>query len=722
MRLLVLLLVACATTAPKAPDPPAQPELAPPVALRQAHSQLLHGRTLVDDYYWLRQKGTAEVEEYLKAENAYTAAMMKPTEAFQQSLYREMLARLEETDLSVPYRKNGFYYYHRTVQGKQYPILCRKSAAGAAKNDLTGETAKSPEEVLLDVNEIGKTQPFVGLGHVEVSDDSRFLAYALDNTGFRQYTLRFKDLSSGAISAESIERVDSVAWAPDSKNVFYVVEDPVAKRPYRLYRHLVGSDASQDSLIYEEKDEMFDVELERTRAGNYLIATSESKTTSEVRVLDARKPDGAWQVIEPRVHDHKYFVTNQGSDFLILTNSPASPGGKKAVNFRLVSAPVASPGRDHWKEIIAHRDDVMLENVLAFSDHLVLEERTEALPRLTVVFKDGSRQKIEMPEPIFAVFPDINAEYDSGAFRFHFESPITPNTVYDYEINSKTLKQLKRQVVKGGFDQLHLEEKRVKATATDGTKIPISLVYKKGLPQGPHPMLLYGYGSYGYTIPLNFSAERISLLERGVVYALAHIRGGGDLGKPWHEGGRMATKMNTFTDFIACGEELEKSGWTASDRVVIMGGSAGGLLMGAVTNLRPELWKGVVAQVPFVDVINTMLDESLPLTVGEFEEWGNPKRPDEFGWIEKYSPYDNVAKRNYPAILVESSYNDSQVMYWEPAKYVARLRALKTDRNPLLFRVRMEPAGHGGKSGRYDRLHETAFTWAWILSTLGIRN
>jgi oligopeptidase B len=718
MRFFAVLLAACATAPRSTPPPAAGPE--PPIARRDPHPQTLHGLQIVDDYFWLRQKGTPEVERYLQAENAYTNAVMKPTEAFQGKLYQEMLARIEETDTTVPYRKNGFYYYSRTVQGKQYPILCRKSAAGAAKNDLTGATARSPEQVMLDLNQL--PLKFVGLGAAEVSDDSRWLAYAVDGTGFRQYSLRFKDLTTGAIAPDVIERVDNVAWARDNQNVFYVVQDLVAKRPYRLYRHRLGSDVSQDQLVYEEKDEMFELALERSRSGAYLIATSESKTTTEVRVLDARKPDDGWRVIEPRAHDHKYFVTHQGDEFLIMTDSPDQPGGKKAVNFRLVSAPVATPERNHWKEIIGHRDDVMLESVDAFSDHLVLEERAEALPRLTVVFRDGKGEAIRMPEPIYSVFPDANPEYDSGVFRFHFESPMTPDTVYDYDVRSRSLERLKRQVVKGDFERLKLEEKRITATAADGTKIPISIVYKQGLPQKAHPMLLYGYGSYGISIPLNFSSDRLSLLDRGVVYALAHIRGGGDLGKPWHEGGRMASKMNTFTDFIACGEELERSGWTARDRVVIMGGSAGGLLMGAVTNLRPDLWKGVVAQVPFVDVINTMLDESLPLTVGEFEEWGNPRKKDEFDWMAKYSPYDNVARKSYPAILVESSYNDSQVMYWEPAKYVAKLRALKTDKNPLLFKVHMEPAGHGGKSGRYDRLRETAFTYAWILSQLGIPN
>jgi oligopeptidase B len=715
IRFLALLLAACASapqnTKPTAATPAA---VQPPIAKREPHAQKVHGIDLVDDYFWLRQKGTPAVEDYLKAENAYTASLMKPTEAFQDTLYKEMLSRVQEDDVSVPHRKNGWYYYSRTEKGKQYPILCRKSAEGAKREDLTGATAKSPEQVMLDLNELAVGKKFISLGAAAISDDSRTLAYAIDETGYRQYTLFFRDLPTGHVAIEKIPRVDSVAWAADGKTVFYVVEDEVTKRANRLYRHVVGSDPKSDVLVYEEKDEMFDIEVERTRSQAYLVLTSDAKMTTEVRVLSATKPDGAWQVIEPREHGHKYFVDHRGKEFLILTNWLPS---KKAVNFRLVSTPINATSRKNWKELVAHRDDVMLESMDVFADHLILHERVDALPRLEIL--DGkTSENVPMPEALYAVFPDANEEFDAGSFRFHYQSPVTPDTVYDYDIKTHKLTVLKRQPVPS-YDPSLYETSRTHATAADGTKIPISLVYKKGLPQGPKPMLLYGYGSYGITIPLTFSSDRTSLLDRGVVFALAHIRGGGDLGKPWHEGGRMQTKMNTFTDFIACGEELEKSGWTSKDRVVIMGGSAGGLLMGAVTNLRPDLWKGVVAEVPFVDVINTMLDETLPGTTPEFEEWGNPKKKEEFDWIIKYSPYDNLQKKEYPAILVETSYNDSQVMYWEPAKFVAKLRALKTDKNPLLLKVNMDPAGHGGQSGRYNRLHERAFTWAWILGELG---
>ena len=732
-RLLALALVLGTTHAALAKAKPATAPAAlpvavaplPPVAKRVPHPQLIGGRTFADDYYWLRQKGTPEVEGYLKAENAYTDAVMKPTEPFQAALYREMLARIQETDVTVPHRVRGYYYYGRTQEGQQYPIRCRKRAAGAAKDDLTGATATAPEEILLDQNELAKGEKFVAISAFNVSDDGNWLAYSVDTTGFRQFTLVFKDLKTGALSAERIPRVDAVEWAPDHRTVFYVVEDAVAKRPYRLYRHRVGTDPGKDALVYEEKDERFDLNVSRSLAGDYLFATSESKITSEVRMLATKHPDAAWTVVEPRQEQIKYDVLARGRDLFILTNAPAKAGEPIAVNFRVATTSVDKPGRAHWQSLIPHRAEVRIEAIEVFSDHAILHERADALPRLSVLSLDGKRTAtpIAMPEALYAVFGEANAEYETTNYRFAYQSPVTPLTIYDYDLKSRKLTLRKRVEVKG-YDASRYTTKRIAAVAKDGARIPISLVYKVGIdanPASPPPMLLYGYGSYGLSMPLMFSPERFSLLDRGVVFAIAHIRGGGDMGKPWHEAGRMANKMNTFTDFIACGEELERLGWTARDRVIINGGSAGGLLMGAVTNLRPDLWKGVVAQVPFVDVINTMFDETLPLTVGEFEEWGNPKKPDELAVMAAYSPYDNVKAQAYPAMLVESSYNDSQVMYWEPAKWVAKLRALKTDKAPLLLHLNMEPAGHGGTSGRYDRLHETAFRYAWILNVLGIK-
>jgi oligopeptidase B len=737
-RLLPLSLAfSCATAAPVAPPPsaktpaataaPAAETLAAPIAKRVTHKEKLHGVERDDPYFWLRQKDTPDVLEYLRAENGYTDAAMKPSEPFQRRLYDEMLGRIQESDVTVPYRRGEYFYYSRTEKGKQYPIQCRRSTKGAAEDDRTGATAAAAEQVLLDLNVIGQQHKFVGLGVLEPSDDQKLLAYSIDVTGFRELTLHFKDLTSGALLADEIPHVDSMAWAADGRTVFYVVED-AAKRPYRLYRHVLGSDPAKDPLVYEEKDERFVLALFRTRSRGYLVLHSESKTTTEERYLAAATPRGEWKLLTPREAEHRYYADHRGDRFYIRTDSAPAAGAPKARNFRLVTAPVASPERAHWKEILPHRDDVMLEDIDLFARFAVLHERADALPRLRIWPLDdaGGRPQapveIPLPEPLHALSPDENPEFADNYYRFHYESPITPDSVYDYDVNKRALILRKRLTVPG-YDSAGYETARVHATAADGTRIPISLVYKKGLAPSraqPHPFLLDGYGSYGISRALTFQPERVSLLDRGVVWAHAHIRGGGDLGKRWHEQGRMATKMNTFTDFITCAEELIKIGWTASDRLVIFGRSAGGLLMGAVTNLRPDLWKAVVTQVPFVDVINTMLDESLPLTVGEFEEWGNPKKKDEYDVMIRYSPYDNLRAAAYPAMLVTTSYNDSQVMYWEPAKFVAKLRALKTDKNPLLLRINMDPASHRGQSGRYDHLREIAFLDAFILGQLGL--
>jgi oligopeptidase B len=729
-------LVSCATAPSRSPHPAAAvaaEEPRPPVAQRVPYKETLHGIERVDEYHWLRQKDTPEVVSYLQAENAYTQAMLRPTEPLQQRLYDEMLARVKQTDVSAPSRQRGYFYFERTVAGQQYPIFCRKSAKGAAPDDRTGNSAVAPEEVMLDLNELGKTHKFVRPGAIAISDDNRMMAYALDLTGFRQFTLHVKDLAGGRSFAEEMARVDSVAWARDGKTLFYVVEDAVAKRPNRLYRHVLGDKVEHDALVYEEKDEMFELSLDETRDHQWLVLTSESKTTTEVRVLRADRPNGAFSLVEPRQHDVRYYLEHRGTDFYIRTDAPARPSEPKARNFRLVTAPVSSPGRAHWKELVAHDDNVMLLGVELFSARVVLRESVDAEPQLVVLPIDGrgrlgKAETIALPEPIGSVsdaregeLVAPNSDFDSDAFRFHFESPLTPPTVYDWDAHTHQLTRVKQEEVLGGYDATRYATERLHAVAVDGTKVPLTIVHRKDLAAGtPHPLLLYGYGSYGIPTMTRFSSENVSLLDRGVVYALAHIRGGGDLGTRWHEQGRMATKMNTFTDFIACAEALVKQGWTAADKLVIRGGSAGGLLMGAVTNMRPDLFKAVVAQVPFVDVINTMLDESLPLTVGEFEEWGNPKNKGDYDLMIKYSPYDNVAKKNYPAMLVMTSYNDSQVMYWEPAKWVARLRAFKTDHNPLLLHVNMEPAGHGGHSGRYDRLHEQALMFAFVLRELGI--
>ena len=693
----LVLSIACSRTAPRT-----EVAVQPPAASRIPHETVLHGQKLVDDYYWLREKGSPAVTAYLAAENAYADAVMKPTQPLQETLYKEMLGRIKETDMGVPMLDHGYWYYTRTEQGKQYPIYCRKKG-----------TLESPEEVTVDLNQLGQSEKYIGLGGYWVSPDNGLLAYSIDTTGFRVYTLYVKDLRKGQLLEERIPRVDSVAWASDGKTLFYTVEND-AKRSYRLYRHRLGS-KSPDPLVYEEKDEMFELNVGRTRSDAYLLLASNSHTASEVRYLAAGNPDGSWQVVAPREKEHEYDVDHRGDLFYIRTNS----GGR---NFRLVTAPVSGPGNAGWKELVPHRENVMLEGIDLFQDQYVLFEREDGLPQLRVTdFKTGSSHRIEFPEQVYSVFPGGNAEFKTTLYRFNYQSPITPSSVYDYDVQTRQRKLLKQQEVLGGYDASRYQTERVLAPASDGTKVPISIVYRKGLTRdGKAPLHLYAYGSYGMSMPDTFNSNAISLLDRGVVLATAHIRGGGEMGKKWHDQGRMMSKMNTFTDFISCAEYLLAQGYGSKDMLAIEGGSAGGLLMGAVTNMRPDLFKVVVSHVPFVDVINTMLDESLPLTVGEFEEWGNPKIKEQYDYMIQYSPYDKVAKKAYPALLVKTSLNDSQVMYWEPAKYVAKLRAMKTDSNLLVFKINMDPAGHGGQSGRYNRLREIAFDYAFILWQLGI--
>ena len=703
MRIFVLLAAlvvgAMITDTPLASDGAAPPE--PPRAKKVPRVTVLHGERLVDDYYWLREKTNSEVIAYLEAENAYTAAVMKPTEAFQEALYKEMLGRIKQTDLSVPYRYRGYFYYTRTEEGKQYPIYCRKKGS-----------LDAPEQVTLDLNELAKGQKFMGLGVYAVSDDSNLLAYSTDNTGFRQYTLQVKDLRTGELLPERREKTVSVAWAADNRTLFYTVED-AAKRPYRLYRHRLGPSAPDD-LVYEEKDEMFQILVHRARSGAYLLLSSASHTASEVRYLRAAEPEGAWKIVAPREALHEYEVDHHGDRFYIRTNS----GGR---NFRLVSAPVSDPRKENWQAVIPHRPSVMLAGMDFFAHHYVLLEREDGLPRLRVTdLRTGQSHRIEFPEPTYAAFPAQNPEFETATFRFSYQSLVTPPSVFDYDTEKRERKLLKQTEVLGGYDPAQYQSERIYATAADGTRIPISIVYKKGLKRdATAPLLLTGYGSYGFSFSPTFTSNRLSLLDRGVVFAIAHVRGGGEMGKAWHDQGRMMNKKNTFTDFIAAAEFLIAQKFTSKDRLVIQGGSAGGLLMGAVTNLRPDLFRAVVALVPFVDVINTMSDASLPLTVGEFEEWGHPQKKAEYDYMLSYSPYDNLERKAYPAILVRTSLNDSQVMYWEPAKYVAKLRTLKTDSNVLLFRTNMA-AGHGGASGRYDFLREVAFDYGFLLAQVSI--
>jgi oligopeptidase B len=681
------------------------PKPQPPVAKKVPKIDVIHGDVRQDDYFWLRDKDSPEVIAHLEAENAYAEAMTKPTAAFQESLYREMLARIKEDDQSVPYPFAGWLYYSRTETGKQYAIHCRKRAADG------------PEEITLDLNALAEGHPFLSLGAYAVSDDGRWLAYTVDFTGFRDYTLYVKDLTTGALAADRVDKVSSVAWAADSSTMFYVVEDD-AKRPFRLWRHRLGAPIADDTFLYEETDALFRLGVWRSRSRSLVFAGSGSFTTTEIRWLPAVEPTAPWRLILARAHDHEYSVdhgTGRGAGvFYIRTNA----GGRR--NFRLVTAPADDPRPEQWREIIAHRDDVMLEDVDVFSDHYVVHERAEGLIRLRVTaLADEVSHHIEFPEPAYEVSADANAEFVAPAYRLRYQSFVTPASVFDYDVTTRSLVLLKQQPVLGGFDPERYRSERIHALAPDGTRVPISLVYRAGTPRdGSSPMLLTGYGAYGLPYPVTFSSSRLSLLDRGVTFGIAHIRGGGELGKRWHDEGKMLKKRNSFTDFIAAGDALVGQGYTAHDRLVIEGGSAGGLLMGAVLNMRPDLARAAVLRVPFVDVINTMLDESLPLTVGEFEEWGNPKIREHYEYMKTYCPYTNLGARRYPEILVRTSINDSQVMYWEPAKWVAKLRTVNLSDRPVVFKINMA-AGHGGSSGRYDALREAAFDYTWILHVLG---
>jgi oligopeptidase B len=682
----------------------------PPVA-RKLHTEThLHGVTLADDYAWLREKQNPAVTEYLAAENAYAEAVMAPLDGLREQLYQQMLSHMKQTDVSVPYCDGGWWYYARTEEGLQYAIYCRKRGGAA------GPDSEASEEVLLDGNELAKGHAFFSIGDTDISDDGSWMAYTTDTTGFRQYTLHIKNLETGQTLAGAVERVGSVVWTADNRTLFYTVEDELQKRQYQLWRGCAGR-LSEAVLVFQDDDERFNLGVGRTRDGKYLVMESGSHSASECRVLAADDPTGSFAVIAPREEEHEYSVDHRNGLWFIRTND-------RGRNFRLVTAPVATPGREHWTELIAHRGAVMLEDVDLFAGFFVACEREDGLPRLRLWKFAGQGAEaapageIAFPEPAYNAYPHINRIFETTMFRYAYQSLVTPSSVYEYGVATGASTLLKQMEIPGGFDRTLYASERVHARAADGAQVPVSIVYRKDRREaGRNPLYVYGYGSYGYALPIGFSSNRLSLLDRGVVMAYAHIRGGGDLGKPWHDAGKMLVKRNTFTDFIACVEHLTAAGYGDPARVAIEGGSAGGLLMGAVVNLRPELFRAVLSHVPFVDVMNTMLDASLPLTVPEYEEWGDPNQEEYFRYMLSYSPYDNLRAADYPAMLVKTSLNDSQVMYWEPAKYVAKLRTLKTDANPLLLVTNME-AGHGGASGRYDYLKEIALDYAFLLREL----
>jgi oligopeptidase B len=672
----------------------------PPVANRIEHQEERHGATVMDNYFWLRDKSNPAVIEYLKAENAYTDALTKNLKPFEDALYTEMLGRIKQTDLSVPTRRDGYFYYSRTEEGKQYPIQCRRKGS-----------IEASEEVLLDGNELAQGHTFFALGSFQVSDNSNLLAYTTDVTGYRQYTLHVKDLRTGQTLPDTAERVTSLEWASDNKTLFLTTEDAVTKRSDHLWRHTLGSKIEP---VYEEKDELYTIYTTRTRDKKFIILDINSTDTTEARYLASDQPSGNFHVFLAREKKHRYDIDHREGLFYIRSN-------KNAKNFQILTTPESDISPSNWKVFVAHQSDVLVQGVNLFKNFAVVLEKSKALNGIRMLdFRSGQWHSISFPEPVYSAFPAGNPEYDTHVFRYSYTSMITPSSVFDYDMETHKATMLKQQEVLGGYDPTQYVSERQWATVRDGTKVPLSIVYKKGFHRdGTAPLFLYAYGSYGAGTPATFNSQRLSLLDRGMVYVIAHIRGGDEMGEAWHDDGMLMKKKNTFYDFVDSAEYLIQEKWTSKDRLVIQGGSAGGLLMGAVVNLRPDLFRAVHAAVPFVDVMNTMLDATLPLTVGEYLEWGNPNEQAAYDYMKSYSPYDNLEKRAYPAMLVTTSLNDSQVGYWEPAKYVARLRTLKTDSNPLLLKVNMG-AGHGGSSGRYDRLKEQAFEYAWLMSQVGI--
>lgn len=674
----------------------------PPKAKKVPVVSELHGDRRVDDYRWLQKKTDKEVIAYLEAENAYTQTVMAPTKALQEKLYAEIVGRIKETDLDVPVFDRGHWYYTRTEKDKDYPIYCRRTG-----------TMDAPEQVLLDVNALAKGEKYISVGAFEVSDDGNLLAYSVDNTGFREYQLYVKDLRTGRLLPDRVGKVNQVEWSKDNKTLFIVTEDD-AKRWNKAWRYVLGSRA-KPAPIYEEKDRLYWFYISRSRDGHYLFLNSASSETTEVRAIPLANPTATPNVVLAREENHEYDVEHRNGTFYIRTND-------KGRNFRLVSAPAANPARDQWKELIPHRDDVMLTGVDLFERYMVVSERAGGFPRVRVTrFADYWTQQIETPERVCTISLGDNPDYKATKLRYSYASYQTPRSVYEYDPESNDSVLLKATPVLGGFDSRDYVSELHYATARDGIKVPISLVYKRTTKPGPNtPLYLDAYGSYGAPSFPGFSISRLSLLDRGVIYATAHIRGGGEMGTKWHDDGKMMKKMNTFFDFIDSADHLVKIGYTSHKRLAMTGGSAGGLLMGAVLNLRPDLCLAAVVDVPFVDVLNTMLDDSIPLTTGEWLEWGNPNKPDEYAYMRKYCPYTNVGALNYPHLLVNTSLNDSQVMYWEPAKWVARMRDRKIGDNVLMLKTNMA-AGHGGASGRYEAIKETAFDYAFLLTQWGIK-
>ena len=697
-HLLILATAGCATV----PTKKTNTMMKPPIADKKPHVTELHGDKLMDDYYWMRHREDKEVIAYLEAENAYTTAMTAQSEAMRKTLFDEMLGRIKEDDSSVPAKKGEYWYYHRTESKKPYRIYCRKKGS-----------LDAPEEVLIDGNALADGHEYFRLGTWEVSPDQQTLAYSVDYNGSERYTLHFKDLKGGKVLEESVaDTYYSIAWGNDNKTIFYNTVDE-ASRPYKLFRHVVGTDASKDELVFHEKDDAYFLGIDKSLSEKFLFIELSSAVTTEIHYLSADDPSGSFKVVHPRQQGMEYDVEHHGDRFLIRTN-------EDAINFKLMQAPAADPKKANWTPMREHRDDVTLSGVDAFKDHIILYERERGLPQIRVTrVSSGEEHVMAFDEPTFDVWPDWNIEFDTTVLRYGYTSLVTPASVFDYDMNEKTRELLKTQPVIG-YDPSQYTSERIVAKAKDGVEVPISIVYKKGLAKdGSAPMLLNGYGSYGYPYDASFESMWLSLLERGFVVGIAHIRGGGELGRKWKEDGKFERKMNTFTDFIACADHLVASKYTSASKLAVSGRSAGGLLMGVIANLRPDLFSVVIAGVPFVDVVNTMIDETIPLTVTEWEEWGNPNDKHFYDVIKKYSPYDNVVAQAYPNMLITAGLNDPRVQYWEPAKWTAKLRVTKTDDNLLLLKTEMG-AGHGGQSGRYGRLEDRAFEYAFIFDRFGI--
>lgn len=680
-------------------------ELKAPVARVIPSTKVYGTDTYVDNYAWLRNKNDPAVISYLEEENKYTEEKMKTTKDFQNTLFNEMVSRIKENDDSVPVKMGNYYYYTRTEAGKQYKIYCRKYYS-----------LNAAEEIILDPNVLAGDAKYFDVGAFEVSPNNKYLAYSIDKDGSESYTLYIKNMETNQLLTEEIPNTSTtVKWANDNQTLFYVTLDN-AKRPFQAYRHRLTSDYKTDPMVYHERDESYYLTLSKSRNQSYIFLNSGSQITTEVRYLDANKPTSMVNVVIPRKYGVEYYVENRDKNFYILTND-------NAVNFKLVIAPINDPSQRNWREIIPQWDTVKIDSFDVFRDFIVVNERENATKKILVInMRTFDLKHIDMPEPVYDVNLEQNPDYNANTLRFNYQSLTTPMSVYEYDMNNNIRTLLKQREVLGGYDSTKYETERVYATAADGTMIPISLVRKKDTPKdGSSPLYLYAYGSYGISMDPYFDSSRISLLDRGVTFAIAHIRGGGDLGRKWYEDGKFLNKKNTFNDFITAAEYLVNQKYTSKDKLIASGGSAGGLLMGAVTNMRPDLFKAVVADVPFVDVINTMMDPTLPLTVIEYDEWGDPNKKEYYDYMKSYSPYDNIMPKAYPNMLVTAGLNDPRVGYWEPAKFVAKLRTLKTDNNQLLLQTNMG-AGHGGASGRYDYLKEKAFEYAFLFNVLGMPN